>query len=167
MVDPKFLWLGCALILRSKCTCHDQLVKWPVPGWSGPPSLWAAAGTPGVPVTHWTSAQGSEPAPPHGCTGWSLSPLHHCMSGKDKPHSLISDNTKTSCEHTVVGFLREFVHSVYLRSSQWGYFRSLSFLSLARMAPPSLCRLTNRLSSSTSLIRVLWSIMHCCTFCLK
>lgn len=53
----------------------------------------------------------------------------------------------------------------YLKSSQWGYLRSLCFLSLARIAPPSLCRLTNRLSSRTSLIRVLWSIMHCCTPC--
>lgn len=60
---------------------------------------------------------------------------------------------------------QEFFLSVYLRSSQWGYLRSLSFLSLARMAPPSLCRLTNLLSSSTSLIRVLRSIMHCCTVC--
>lgn len=54
---------------------------------------------------------------------------------------------------------------VYLRSSQWGYLRSLSFLSLARIAPPSLCSLTNRLSSSTSFIRVLWSTMHCFTIC--
>lgn len=65
-------------------------------------------------------------------------------------------------QHTA-GESRRFC--VYLRSSQWGYLRSLSFLSLARMAPPSLCRLTNRLSSSTSFIRVLWSIMHCFTIC--
>lgn len=60
---------------------------------------------------------------------------------------------------------RERELGVYLRSSQCGYLRSLSLLSLARMAPPSLCRLTNLLSPSTSLIRVLCSVMHCCTAC--
>lgn len=52
------------------------------PAWSVPPSLWVAADTPGVPVTCWTSVQGCEPAPPRGCTGWSPSPLHHCMHEK-------------------------------------------------------------------------------------
>lgn len=173
-INQFFIWRKRRQVLPASlkihCSCHwdeQALINFlPVsPAGSVPPTLWVAPGAPGVPATCWTSAPGRGPAPPPGCTNWSQSPPRRCTWQWSERWR--RRRTSQGCRSLlfVGGGLRHRQECVWanLNSSQWGYLRSLSFLSLARTAPPSLCRPTNRLSSRTSFIRVLCSVMHCCT----